>query len=131
MVVEKGARWPAWLETAAGGLVSIFQGKEEPTLEFHERAERCVRALSLPSQVAVMVCAGQSDGDTAESRRSLLVALVAHLELGGGGKLVLMPDGDYAVRQSLAELALELSAFLDDVDSPVSCRLRAQPRKAA
>jgi hypothetical protein len=53
---------------------------------------------------------------------------VDHLELGTGGKLVLVADGDYVSRQSFADLCWELNGFLDEVDSPVSCRLRAQPR---
>lgn len=128
VVLEAGARWPAWLDDEPGGLISFVQGSREPTPDFHARAEEGIRALSMPSGVAVLV-AGDDAGDSSMvSRRALLVGLVTHLELGDGGKLVLIADGAYGARQSLASLALELSSFLEDIDSPVTCRLRAQPR---
>lgn len=128
VIVESNGRFPEWLDPEEPGLLGIDQETHESRAEFLSRAERFVRDLPSPAGSAVLVCGDAGDIATEEARRSLLLALVDHLELGSGGKLVLVADGDYVSRQSFADLAWELNGFLDEVDSPVSCRLRAQPR---
>jgi hypothetical protein len=128
VIVETGGRWPEWLREEDPGLLCLFQEGRESVSEFHARAERFLRELSTSADSAVLVSGEGGDELASETRRCLLVALVDHLELEGGGKLVLIADGDYVTRRSLTALALELSAFLEETDSPVSCRLRAQPR---
>jgi hypothetical protein len=128
VIVETGGRWPEWLDSEDAELLCLFQEPRESVSELHGRAERFLRELSLPARSAVLVSGEGGDELASETRRCLLVALVDHLELGGGGKLVLIADGDYVTRRSLTALAFELSAFLEETDSPVSCRLRAQPR---
>jgi hypothetical protein len=130
VILESGGRWPEWLDEDDPSLLCLLPEGRESTSEFHGRAERFLRELSTPAASAVVVSGEGGDEMATETRRCLLVALVDHLELDGGGKLVLIADGDYVTRRSLTALALELSEFLEETDSPVSCRLRAQPRSA-
>jgi hypothetical protein len=133
VIQEAGARWPEWLDDA-GGFLSFVQSADERVSDFHERVEWCVQRLESSSSTVVVVCsdaADSADPHAPETRRCLLLALVAHLELGAGGKLVLTGAGHYAARRALAERTLEVSEFLDDVGSPVSCRMRAQRRRDA
>jgi hypothetical protein len=130
VILESGGRWPEWLDEDDPTLLCLCQEGRESTSEFHGRAERFLRELSTPAASAVVVSGEGGDEMATETRRCLLVALVDHLELDGGGKLVLIADGDYVTRRSLTALALELSEFLEETDSPVSCRLRAQPRSS-
>jgi hypothetical protein len=124
VILETGGAWPVWLG-ADDRFISFVQGSDEHVSDFHERVESCVERLTTSSTSAVVVC---GDRPAIESRRYLLVALVTHLERSGGGKLVLTGATRYGSRRALGALALEMAAFLDDVDSPVSCRVRAQPR---
>ncbi len=126
--IEENGRFPEWLSSEDTALLCIEQEERESTAEFLVRAEHFVRELHSPSVSGVLVSGSAGGRATEEARRALLLAMVDHLEIGGGGKLVLVADGDYVSRQSFADLAWELSGFLDDLDSAVSCRLRAQPR---
>jgi hypothetical protein len=132
VILEAGTRWPEWLPDGAS-YTSFVQSAQERVSDFHERVEWCVERLRSCSSAVVVVCgdAAVSDPHALESRRCLLLALVAHLERAGGGKLVLAGAGHYGARRALADLTLEVSEFLDDVGSPVSCRMRAQRRRDA
>jgi hypothetical protein len=133
VVLEAGTRWPEWLD-ADGRFTSFVQSSDERASAFHERVEWCVERMDSPSSTAVVVCgdaAEPRDPHARESRRALIAALIAHLERAGGGKLVLTGAGHWAARRALADLALEVSEFLDDVGSPVSCRMCAQRRRHA
>jgi hypothetical protein len=131
VMVEKQGRFPEWLDPTSPELFAFEQEDFETAEAFLIRAERFVGELSSSAERAVLICGNAGDLATEHARRSLLVTMVDHLERGSGGNLIIVADGDYGSRQSLADLAWELNGFLDEVDSPVSCRLRAQPRSVA
>lgn len=131
VMVEKNGRFPEWLDPESPDLFALEQEEDETTDQFLTRAERFVGELSSSAERAVLVCGEEGDSATSHSRRALLVSMVDHLERGSGGNLIIVADGDYGSRQSFADLAWELNGFLDELDSPVSCRLRAQPRSVA
>ena len=74
----------------------------------------------------VLVCNQDADPSTLAARRSLL--RVAARWMHDFGSVVLVADGDHAVREQSAELAWALSDEFEREGLNVALRFRAQPR---
>jgi hypothetical protein len=135
VVLESEARWPTWLgeaAEAAGHTAVVAQRKTETLAAFKRRATRRMRSLQgrATPQTGLLVCNCEAGAGQFESRRSLLQALLSMMQRADRGHVVLVADGDYALRRRLAWLASELNTSLAP-DSFVAVRFRALPRAEA
>jgi hypothetical protein len=132
VVLESRSRWPTWLgeaAEAAGHTAVVAQRQTETLAAFKRRATRRMRSLQgrATPQTALLVCNCEAHAERFESRRSLLQTLLCMMQRADQGHVVLVADGNYALRRRLASLASELNNKLAP-DSFVAVRFRALPR---
>ncbi len=128
VIMESDAAWPAWIA-------------EDPALVVHERdaeetaldaALERVRRLGSQLESVVLVCGAASSASRHAARETLLRALAAAVDFHvPNGRLIVVSDGDFATRQAVAALVLEISEDLESAQSSASVRFRAQPRSSA
>jgi hypothetical protein len=134
VIMERGSRWPAWVDRQAGpeSNVAVFsQQPDEELFDFHARAleHLCSSSIVNRAKRAVLVCSGLFGEDEAKARHDLLLALAMMVCGADSAQVVLVADGDSARRSELLGMAFELNLELDRRDVPVSIMLRAAPRR--
>ncbi len=136
VVLERGSRWPTWLErpdeeSAETWLVA--QQADESCREFEARGFDLVAASDVVAEPdhAVLVCNGEHGYDDLAMRENLLRAMIGRVETSRNGQISLVVDGSSRTRQLGAEMALSLNQELEETSSLVRLRFRAQPQTIA
>lgn len=128
VVRERGSRWPGWVDRRARGSVRVMMPlSHESTSEFVRRVARQVSALETVPPTLALVCNRETGPVLQTARANLLRALVDAARKAGSGSVVVVADGSYGLRRTLAALASRLNEEIED-ETPVSVRFRAASR---